>query len=65
MTDLYKSNLNKILDRVTPRCEVTLDVRDCPRADVAEVISIATKRGLNVSGTWSWLLIRDFSDITK
>jgi hypothetical protein len=49
-----------ILDKVKPReCEVTLDVDGYSQEQIERVKSTAEARGLHVSGSGQWLLIRD------
>ena len=46
------------MDRVTPEHEVTIDADGYTQAQVDRIIVTARARGLHVSGTNRWLLIR-------
>lgn len=55
-----RTKLDMILDKVKPReCEVTLDVDGYSQEQIERVKSTAEARGLHVSGSGQWLLIRD------
>ena len=56
--DVRRTRLELILDRVTPEHEVTIDADGYTRAQVDRIIVTAKARGLHVSGTNRWLLIR-------
>lgn len=52
--------LDQLLDRVKyGKSELTLDVDGYSAKQVSRVRSVAKARGLNVSGTNRWILIRD------
>ncbi len=54
------TRLERILDTVRPcETEVTLDVSECSPAHREAILAVAALRGLHVSGTSRWLLIRD------
>jgi hypothetical protein len=69
--ELTKNNgtrLDQVLDQVQPgKREVTLDVEGYTPEERERVIAAARARGLHVSGTRRWLLIRDLrgSGLTK
>lgn len=55
-----KTRLDLLLDSVKPReNEVTIDVHGYTRDQIARITAAAQARGLHVSGTRRWLLIRD------
>jgi hypothetical protein len=55
-----KSRLDLILDRVKPReHEVTIDAAGYTPEQVDRIYAAAKARGLHVSGTRRWILIRD------
>lgn len=59
-----KTRLDLILDRVQcGKHEVTLDVDGYTKAQVNRVRAAARARGLHVSGTNRWVLVRDLSCI--
>jgi len=52
--------LDRLLARVTARkSELTFDVEGYTPEQVERVIAAARAKGLNVSGTSRWLLVRD------
>jgi hypothetical protein len=57
-----KTRLDLILDRVQcGKREVTLDTDGYTKAQVNRVRAAARARGLHVSGTNRWVLVRDLS----
>ncbi len=59
---MAKTRLDLILDKV--KCgehEVTLDVDGYTKKQVERVRAAARARGLHVSGTNRWILVRDLS----
>jgi len=59
---MAKTKLDLILDRV--RCgqrEVTFDTEGYTKQQVARIRQAAKARGLHVSGTQRWVLVRDLS----
>ena len=56
-----KTRLDLLLDRVTPRHEVTIDADGYTPAQVDRIYATAKARGLHASGTRRWILIRDLS----
>ncbi len=54
-----RTRLDLLLDRVTPRHEVTIDADGYTRAQVDRIYAAAKARGLHASGTNRWILIRD------
>lgn len=59
---MAKTRLDLILDKV--KCgerEVTFDLYGYTADQVARVRKAARERGLNVSGTERWVLVRDLS----
>jgi len=55
-----KTRLDRMLDTVVARkSELTLDVSELTAAERARVKDVAEARGLHVSGTNHWFLIRD------
>lgn len=60
------SNLDRLLDRVQAgKSEVTIDAEGYTPAQVERIKAAARARGLNVSGTGRWLLIRDLRDMNQ
>ena len=53
-----RSKIDFILDHVTPLREVTLDLGDLTGIEYDRVVTKAKDRGLHVSGTRRWLLVR-------
>ena len=56
-----KTRLDLLLDRVTPRHEVTIDADGYTPDQVDRIYATAKARGLHASGTRRWILIRDLS----
>lgn len=55
-----RTRLDQILDQVKPgKREVTIDADGYTPHQVEQIIAVAKSRGLHVSGTRRWLLIRD------
>lgn len=53
-----RTRLDALLDRVTPRHEVTIDADGYTKTQIARIYAAARARGLHVSGTHRWILIR-------
>lgn len=61
-----KTKLDKLLDQVEYRKrEVTIDAEGYTAEQVNQIIEVVKSRGLHVSGTQRWLLIRDFRGINN
>jgi hypothetical protein len=58
-----RTQLDVVLDLVEARRrEVTIDADGYAPEQVARIVAAARSRGLSVSGTSRWLLIRDLRD---
>lgn len=59
---MAKTRLDLMLDKV--KCgqrEITFDAEDLSKKQAEHVCATARARGLNVSGTSRWILVRDLS----
>jgi hypothetical protein len=52
------TNVDRILDSVTPQREVTIDAAECTPAQVDRIYATAKARGFHASGTRRWILVR-------